>query len=303
MENMNMASPQQLNYLKRLGYTGNENLTSTQASELIKKYVAAQGQQQPTQQQQTYNAGYQQPQQNNNPIASYNNKKEIQTRAGESIEVTPELVRQYIGVDLTTPEFSYFFNVCNTYGLNPFLKDIYPIKFGNQPATFVIDYKVMQQAADENPMFDGLKVGLLFLNKDGIPEERDGAYLLPNEKLLGAWCEVYRKDRTHTNRTYALYEENKKLTKDGTVNSNWKDKPVFMITKVAKAQALRETFPNMFSNNTYVFEEMEEEKKKNPERKYNQDEVIDAQVDENGVIQPNLEDASNNNTEDNGLGF
>ena len=53
-------------------------------------------------------------------------------------------------------------------------------------------------------------------------------------------------------------EENVKTTKDGKPNTNWATKPVFMCVKVAKAQALREAFPNMFSNNTYTADEMPE---------------------------------------------
>jgi hypothetical protein len=52
-----------------------------------------------------------------------------------------------------------------------------------------------------------------------------------------------------------MYSENLKTDKNGKVNSNWSNKPVFMITKVAKAQALRETFPNLLSNNTYTSDE------------------------------------------------
>lgn len=286
-QNQQMASVQQLNYLKRLGYKGNENLTSAQASDLIKKYVAGQNQNQ--------QSGYQQPQQQapqSNLPTNYNAGSIVETRTGENVEITPATVRDYLGVELTQPEFNYFFSVCNLYGLNPFIKDIYPIKFGTQPATFVIDYKVMQQAADENPMFDGLQTGLLFLDKNGNPQERAGAYLLPNERLLGAWCDVYRKDRTHTNRTYALYEENKKLTKNGEVTTMWKDKPIFMITKVAKAQALRETFPNMFSNNTYTADEIDTESKSKPNADFTYDTngVIRQQNDATASITPNIEE-------------
>ena len=68
-------------------------------------------------------------------------------------------------------------------------------------------------------------------SKDGNEKERTGAYILPSEELIGAWCKVYRKDRKLTNKYYALYEENVKYTKDGDPNTNWATKPVFMITK------------------------------------------------------------------------
>lgn len=269
MENqeVKMATQNQINKLRELGYQGNpEGLTLIQASIEIGKLTNGTGykpqpqsypSQQPTnsyQQNNNYQQNYQQPTQA--PVVQVNTNYTITTRAGEEILISPEVVEMYLCKGLTPAEFNYFFTVCKTYELNPFLKDIYPIKFGTQPATFVIDYKVMQQAADEHPQFDGLEVGIIYLDKNGTPQERKGAYILPGEQLVAGWCDVFRKDRSHANRTYALYSENVKLTKDGAVNSQWATKPVFMCVKVAKAQALRETFPNMFSNNTYTSDEI-----------------------------------------------
>ena len=279
MENqVKMASEAQINYLRKLGYQGSTaNLTNEQASNLIKSYSNRGAQEQPQQNYGGYNPQYGSPAQEQygapNPTAtnpqpsatpqhelsvSNGTDYSIMTKSGEILDLSPETVKAYICDNLTPVEFNYFFSVCKAYELNPFLKDIYAIKFGNQPATFVIDYKVMQQAADNNPTFDGLKVGIVYLDKNGIAQEREGAYILPGETLVAGWCDVFRKDRTHANRTYALYSENVKLTKEGNPNTNWANKPVFMIVKVAKAQALRETFPNMFSNNTYVNEEFDE---------------------------------------------
>lgn len=287
MENYNnqqpiMASVSQINYLKRLGYTGTTNITAAQANDLIKQFTAQQQQPNGTKQ------PVQQP--NYQTMAKFNEVKTITTKSGDEIQLSMQMVKEYIGVDLSPAEYSYFSSVCALYGLNPYVKDIYAIKYGNDPATFVIDYKVMQQAADNNPEFDGLKTGVLYIDTKGVPKERDGAYILPGEHLLGAWCDVYRKGRSHTNRVYALYDENKKTKKDGSVNTNWKDKPVFMITKVAKAQALREAFPNMFSNNTYTDDEMDidEKPKFNADFTYNDQEVKDVQIEETATITPNV---------------
>ena len=270
MENNNqpkMATQPQINKLQSLGYQGDAaSLTSMQASVIIQDLMRGN---QPQGNFQSYEPQYgTQPQPNTYqqpkaqaPMVQGQRDYSITTRTGEIIDLSPDIVNAYISPDkpLTAVEYNYFFSICKTYELNPFLKDIYAIKFGNQAATFVIDYKVMQQAADNNPQFDGLKVGVLYLDSNGQPKERDGAYLLPGETLIGGWCDVFRKDRTHTNRTYALYDENVKL-KDGKPNTNWATKPVFMCVKVAKAQALREAFPNMFSNNTYTSDEIPEEK-------------------------------------------
>lgn len=293
MENSNLfeqATQAQLKKLMDLGYQGDlTNLTKAEASDIISDLLSQMGGGQPygnynkQPQYGNYNGSSVQPpksqpkqEQVQNQVSNVNPVKgnnmidySIQTRTGETLTLDPQTVDSYVCKDLTPTEFNYFFSVCKTYELNPFLKDIYAIKFGNQPATFIIDYKVMQQAADNSPVFDGLKVGVVYLDKNGIPQERDGAYILPGETLIAGWCDVFRKDRTHANRTYALYSENVKYNNKGEINTNWANKPVFMCVKVAKAQALRETFPNMFSNNTYTVDEMTE---------FDESNVIDAEV-------------------------
>ena len=291
MENSNLfeqATQAQLKKLMDLGYQGDlSNLTKAEASDIISDLLNRMGGNQ------TYGNYNKQPQYDNynsssvqqtkiqsqNQVSKVNTTKgnnmtdySIQTRTGETLMLDPQTVESYVCKDLTPTEFNYFFSVCKTYELNPFLKDIYAIKFGNQPATFIIDYKVMQQAADLNPAFDGLKVGVVYLDKNGTPQERDGAYILPGETLVAGWCDVFRKDRTHANRTYALYSENVKTNSKGEINTNWANKPVFMCVKVAKAQALRETFPNMFSNNTYTADEMNE---------YDESQIIDFEETKN----------------------
>ena len=259
------ASEKQIEYLRDLGYEGNpEELTFTEAMETIRqltleKEKKAQAEKKAKQQTQEVK----QPQVKEirtelKPAIQNNNKGfEITTSLGTTITLSRESVDKYICANLSDVEFSYLSAVCKNYGLNPYLKEIYAIKFGNQPATFIIDYKVLQQAADREPMFDGMQTGILYLDKNGKEQERKGGYLLEGETLIGAWCEVYRKDRSHANKVYALYSECCQLTKEGQPNSNWAKKPVFMTVKVAKTWALRETFPNWFSPSTYTTDEIE----------------------------------------------
>ena len=249
MQDYKPASEKQINYLKSLGYEGEtEGLTSSEVSNLISQYSGrGQSQPQPAQQQVKQLT----------PTNNDNKKFEITTSLGTTIQLSREAVDKYICANLSDVEYSYLSAVCKNYGLNPYLKEIYAIKFGNQPATFIIDYKVLQQAADREPMFDGMATGILYKDKSGKEQERKGAYILDGETLIGAWCEVYRKDRTHANKVYALYSECCQLTKEGQPNSNWSKKPVFMTVKVAKTWALRETFPNWFSPSTYTTDEIE----------------------------------------------
>ena len=61
MQNENMASTSQLNYLKTLGYTGPENITAGEASDIIRKLIAERNSQNQAAANQQQNAGYQQP--------------------------------------------------------------------------------------------------------------------------------------------------------------------------------------------------------------------------------------------------
>ena len=288
MENQNNffnpASEAQINYLKRLGYTGEtEGLTSQECSQKIQELVKAQAkaglnqsqepkatQQQPTPKETTPT----------NQVPVVNQKYTITTSLGNEIFLSKEMVDKYICKDLTEEEYTYFFAVCKNYSLNPYLKEIYPVKYGNQPATFIIDYKVLQQAIDREPLYDGMETGVLYLDKNGVEKERQGQFILDGEALIAAWCKIYRKDRSHSNKVYAPFSECVQLTKDGQPNKNWASKPVFMNVKVAKTWAIREAFPNWFSPNTYTSDEIitsEEFKSSNVK------EVINVQVEKTGT--------------------
>lgn len=203
-------------------------------------------------------------------MATENNSKfQIITRTGETITLTKEVVKKYLtdNQEITDSEFTMFFQLCKVNKVNPFLKEAYIIKYGGAPATIVLDYKVLQQIAEENKAYKGMKHGVIVEKSDGTIEERHGEYKLSNERLIGGWCEVYRTDRSFPTRVTAMFEEFKGVKKSGELNSNWQSKPCFMICKVAKAQALREAFPNMVGSNVYISEEMDAANPATPDKK------------------------------------
>lgn len=60
---------------------------------------------------------------------------------GNKVILTPSVVQKYIvGTDspITIQEFKFFSELCKARGLNPFLKEAYCIKYGNQPAQIVV---------------------------------------------------------------------------------------------------------------------------------------------------------------------
>lgn len=193
-------------------------------------------------------------------MANENEKRfSITTRTGEVLKLDKPTVVKYLtdNKEITDSEFNMFFQLCKVNKVNPFLKEAYIIKYGSSPATIVLDYKVLQQIAEDNRAYRGMKHGVIVQGKDGQVTERLGEYTLPGETLIAGWCEVYRSDRECPTKVVAMFEEFKATKRDGTVNSNWSEKPCFMICKVAKAQALREAFPNLVGSNVYISEEMD----------------------------------------------
>nr|DAO05685.1 MAG TPA: RecT protein [Caudoviricetes sp.] len=153
-------------------------------------------------------------------------------------------VKNYIAPGATDQEVLYFIELCKAQKLNPFVRDAYLVKYGNQPAQIIVGKDVFLKKAGENPYFDGLKAGIVVVDKNGEVKEREGSLKVPGDELIGGWCEVYLKNREYPTKCLVSLEEYIQKKKDGTVNSMWSSKPCTMIRKVAQSQALREAFPN-----------------------------------------------------------
>lgn len=167
---------------------------------------------------------------------------------GMQVKLTPAIVKNYMisgNKDaVTDQEIAMFMNLCKFSGLNPWLKEAYCIKYGNEPATMVVGKEAFQKRAENHPAFDGFDAGIIVIDESGNITYRQGTMKLPTETLLGGYAEVWRKDRTHSTRIEVSFDEYAGRKKDGTLNSQWSKKPATMIRKVALVQALRETFPN-----------------------------------------------------------
>lgn len=155
-------------------------------------------------------------------------------------DLTLEDIKGYICQKATDSEAYMFLKLCQARGLNPFTKEAYLVKYG-QDATMIVGKEAFTRKAEQHPMFDGFRAGIIVDCGDGEIEEREGTFLKPSEKLLGGWAEVFRKDRSRPFKgTVSLQEYN-------TNQSLWKTKPGTMIRKVALVQVLRECFPSEFS--------------------------------------------------------
>lgn len=180
--------------------------------------------------------------------------------AGEKVELSPNVVKQYLvsgnPESVTMQEIVMFMNICKYNGLNPWLKEAYCIKYGSSPATMVVGKNAYLKRAEVNPAYDGMEAGIIVVCEDGTVENRVGTFHLERETLAGGWARVWRKDRSHPTTVEVSFNEYAGRTKDGRLNSQWAMKPATMIRKVALVQALREAFPGDISG-MYSEEEVE----------------------------------------------
>ena len=93
--------------------------------------------------------------------------KELEVRYNigeEEIRLTPAIVQNFIvGNDskITLAEFKFFTELCKFQKLNPFLKEAYCIKYGNQPAQIVVGKDTFLKRADAHPQYDGKESGVI----------------------------------------------------------------------------------------------------------------------------------------------
>lgn len=177
---------------------------------------------------------------------------------GMKVTLTPGTVRKYLVSGdpdrVSDQEIAMFINLCRFTGLNPWLREAYCIKYGNDPATLVVGKDAYFKRAEANKDYDGMEAGIIVQNTTGEIEYRVGTMRLKDEELIGGYAEVFRKDRSHSFRVEVSFDEYAGRKRDGTLNSQWSKKPATMIRKVAIVQALREAFPQSFAG-MYVAEE------------------------------------------------
>ena len=130
-----------------------------------------------------------------------------------------QLIRDMCARDCTDNEFLLLMQLAKTYQLDPFAKQIWAVKYGNNPAAIFCGRDGFLAIAHRSGKFDGMESGT---RKDG-------------DDLVG-WCRVYRKDMSRP------FEVEVSLSEYSTGKNLWQTKPKTMITKVAESHALRRAF-------------------------------------------------------------
>ena len=147
------------------------------------------------------------------------------------INLSPETVKKYIApsANITNQEMAMFLKLCQHQRLNPFLREVYLIKFGSAPASMVTGKETFLKRAKRDARYQGHKCTI----EGKVPD-------------MTATAEVYVKDYQTPITCTVWYEEYVGLKRDGTPTGMWASKPRTMLQKVALVQALREAFPDTF---------------------------------------------------------
>lgn len=209
---------------------------------------------------------------------------------GTNISLTFNAVQNYIvGTDkkISEQEFVLFAALCKARKLNPLTKEAYLIKYGTAPAQMVVSKDVVLKRAVLHPQYDGKESGVIVRTADGSIIERAGCFVdLENEKLLGGWCKVYRKDWKRPEYMSVSLEEAASRKGDGTINATWLTKSATMVEKVAKVRALREAFVEEFGG-MYIEDEISDSTQTTNEPvvadPFTQSQVIDVPVQEENI--------------------
>jgi len=181
-------------------------------------------------------------------------KNEVIYEVGnEEVKLTPDIVRQFVtkgDSQITQEEAFNFIQLAKFQKLNPFLNEIYLVKFGSRPAQMIVSKEAFMKRAEANKSFRGVKGGVIVVRGDEV-KYLDGAFKLPEDRLVGGWAEVKRDDRDEPIRIeISMGEFNKN-------QSTWKSMPANMIRKTAIVNALREAFPNQLGA-LYTDEEIQD---------------------------------------------
>lgn len=183
-------------------------------------------------------------------------------------------IQKIYGKDLTDGEFTTLCQIGQATGLNPFLREIWAVKYGNNPASIFIGRDGYRKAAQRNPEYDYHHLDAVYQNDDFKVENSEVKHtysVKDRGTLIGAYCIVKRHKSTKPIFTFVDFNEYYQGNKDddGKIKKKfdrfkkqyvdmgetlWDSKPATMIKKVAEAQGLRMAFQSMFAG-TYAEDE------------------------------------------------
>ena len=195
-------------------------------------------------------------------------------------------IRKIFAPTLSDQEFKFFVAMGISLSANPFLKEIFAIKFGKgdkaQPAQIIVARDLYRRKAQQlehykghvgDAVYPGEEFALVRDDRDriiGVNHKPDFEIRYGGADLLlpyGAYCVVYKDDTEIPFYVFAPFREyhmtnakkeyaNGQPTGERVKNDFWQNKPETMIKKVAEGQALRGAFQGTFQG-TYTPDEID----------------------------------------------
>ena len=178
-----------------------------------------------------------------NEIAAVEPRNEVMQTV-DLAKITEYLDSTGLAKSLLPSEKAMFINMAQSFGLNPFKREIYCTAFGQgqyRQCSIVTGYEVYLKRAERIGKLDGWEI------------EMSGKL---SDDSLAATVVIHRKDWSHPFKHTVYYREVCQTKKDGSVNRFWSKQPIFMTKKVAIAQAFRLCFPDEFGGMPYTNDEM-----------------------------------------------
>ena len=149
--------------------------------------------------------------------------------------VPDEVIASYLesfGNKLQPFHRKQFIQICKAFQLNPFIREIYGIPYGDK-FSIIVGYEVFLKRAERSGLLAGWK-----------------AWTTGEGKEMKGHVEIQRKDWT-TPFSHEVY-----FSEYDQGNQMWKSKPATMIKKVAIAQGFRMAFPEELGGLPYTAEEV-----------------------------------------------
>lgn len=161
-----------------------------------------------------------------------------------------ELIKDMYFKGASNDEFMMFLHVCKRTGLDPAMRQIFPVKRW--------DSKLKKEVMTVQTGIDGYR---LIAERTGrYAPGREPTYQYDNGKVMSATAYVKKQtaDGTwHEIAATAFFDEYCQKTKEGVPTSFWKNMAHNQLAKCAEALALRKAFPGDLSG-IYTKEEMEQ---------------------------------------------
>ena len=164
-------------------------------------------------------------------------KTDIVKRTGEELipGLTVKDVQEKYAPGANEKEFALFIDQIKANNLDPRKREVYFVKYGNQPGQMITGYLVYGSRATASGHLDGWDVAVSE-GKNGKPES--------------ATITIHRKDWKHP------FTWTVEATEFNKGQATWNTMPNFMLRKVAIAQGFRIAFPQEIGGLPYTTEEI-----------------------------------------------